>query len=782
MPDKEIISCQDDLCSENSAENKEKQDNCQIKEIEDHYSIAESSTHSKKESSCEESDNSCGCGCSEVSNENKENHKHDQHREHYDCDERSDHTKEKTDDSCSCGCEDTYENEHNTCEVESTHRACGCGCSEGLLEKRESLWTRKNLFVMITSAVLLPVGLYFNYFTGQEIVSEILFLAVIALSGYEIIKSGIMGLLKGNFNINLLMTIAVAVSFAIGSGAEGAVIIFLFYIAEFLENYAGNRARKSIESLLKLAPDTATIKINDKNIELNVNEVKVDDILVVRPGEKISLDGIVINGESTVDQAAITGESIPVNKTEGDNVFAATLNGEGYLEVKVTKKSDETVLSKIINLVRESQQKKSITESFIERFAIYYTPAVVLIAAAIATVPPFVFGQPLYTWIYRALVLLVISCPCAFLLSTPVAMVSGITASTRNGVLIKGSKYVEEMKNISTIVFDKTGTITEGKLEVTDVLTLNNYSKNEILQIAGSLESRSKHPLAEAVINYVEESNMDFKEVKDFKSITGNGVKGRIDGKMFYIGKKSLFKDNPEFPEELINKLQNDGKTIIILGNDDHILAVIGLMDRIRGLSKSTIAGLKERSIKTVMLTGDNEGTAKAVSTKIGIDKYYSGLLPEDKVKIIDELLNKGECVAMIGDGVNDAPALARANVGIAMGAAGSDVAIETADIALMQDDISKINYLIDLSRKTMSVVKQNVSAALLIQLALAALAVFGFVSLWVAVTFGDVGLTLAVILNALQIGIKNKNDAIYENEKHDLNIDYPNLKLKGQN
>ncbi len=782
MPNKEIISCQDDICSENSAENKEKQGNYQIKEIEDQYSIDESSAHGKKESICEESDNSCGCGCSKVSNENKENHKHDQHREHYDCDEHSDHNKEKTYDSCSCGGEDTYENGHNTCEIESTHRACGCGCSEGLLEKRESLWTLKNLFVMITSAVLLPVGLYFNYFTGQEIVSEILFLAVIALSGYEIIKSGIMGLLKGNFSMNLLMTIAVAVSFAIGSSAEGAVIIFLFYIAEFLENYAGNRARKSIESLLKLAPDTATIKINDKNIELNVNEVKVDDILVVKPGEKISLDGIVINGESTVDQAAITGESIPINKTEGDNVFAATLNGEGYLEVKVTKKSDETVLSKIINLVRDSQQKKSSTESFIERFAKYYTPAVVLIAAAIATVPPLVFGQPLYTWIYRALVLLVISCPCAFLLSTPVAMVSGITASTRNGVLIKGSKYVEEMKNISTIVFDKTGTITEGKLEVTDVLTLNNYSKNEILQIAGSLESRSKHPLAEAVINYVEESNMDFKEVKDFKSITGNGVKGCIDGKMFYIGKKSLFKDNPEFPEELINKLQNDGKTIIILGNDHHILAVIGLMDRIRDLSKSTIAGLKERSIKTVMLTGDNEGTAKAVSSKIGIDKYYSGLLPEDKVKIIDELLDKGECVAMIGDGVNDAPALARANVGIAMGAAGSDVAIETADIALMQDDISKINYLIDLSRKTMSVVKQNVLAALLIQLALAALAVFGFVSLWVAVTFGDVGLTLAVILNALQIGIKNKNEAIYENERHELNIDYSNIKLKGQN
>ncbi|HEX3012714.1 MAG TPA: cation-translocating P-type ATPase, partial [Methanobacterium sp.] len=669
MPGKEIISCKtddykpDEPCScgwsENSSKNKQKQDIRQIEEIENHCGFGEDSVHSKKEPICEDEKDSCGCGCNESSAENEKNHSHHKHEEHCDCDEHSDHNKEELDDPCSCGCEDTDENRHDTCEIESSNHACGCGCSEGLLEERKSLWTKKNLFVMITSAILLPVGLYFNYFAGQEILSEIIFLAVIAISGYEIIKSGIMGLLKGNFSMNLLMTIAVAVSFAIGSGAEGAVIIFLFYIAEFLEDYAGNKARKSIESLLKLVPDTATVKRNGKNVELDVNDVKVNDILVVRPGEKISLDGIVINGVSAVNQAAITGESIPVTKTEGDNVFAATLNGEGYLEVKVTKKSDETVLSKIIKLVKESQKKKSNTEAFIERFAKYYTPAVVLIAAAIAIVPPLVFGQPLYTGIYRALVLLVISCPCAFLLSTPVAMVSGVTASTRNGVLIKGSKYVEEMKNISTIVFDKTGTLTEGKLEVTDVIPLNNYSKNEILQIAGSLESRSKHPLAEAIINYVEESNMDFKEVKDFESITGNGVKGRIDEKMFHIGKKSLFKGNSEFPEELIKELQNKGKTAIILSNDKHILAVIGLMDKIRDISKSTIDGLKERNIKTVMLTGDNGGTAKAISTKIGIDKYYAGLLPEDKVKIIDELLDKGECVAMIGDGVNDAPALA---------------------------------------------------------------------------------------------------------------------------
>ncbi len=777
MDNKEIISCKTDHyksdepcgCSEDSTE--KKQDIYQIEEIEEHCDCNEDPAHSKKE--CEDEKDSCGCGCSEGSDEREKTHIHHNHEDHCDCDEHSDHDGEESTDSRGCGCEDTSKKEkHDSCEIESSSHACGCGCSDGLLEERESLWTRKNLFVMITSAVLLPVGLYFNYFTGQEILSEILFLAVIAVSGYEIIKSGIKGLLNGNFSMNLLMTIAVVVSFAIGSGAEGAVIIFLFYIAEFLESYAGNRARKSIKSLLKLAPDTATIKINGKHIKLDVNDVKVDDILIVRPGEKISLDGTVINGISTVNQAAITGESIPVTKSKGDNVFAATLNEEGYLEVKVTKKSDETVLSKIITLVKESQKKKSSTEAFIERFAKYYTPAVVLIAAAVAIIPPLAFGQNLDTWVYRALVLLVISCPCSFLLSTPVAMVSGVTASTRNGVLIKGSKYIEEMRNIDTIVFDKTGTLTEGKLEVTDVLPLNNYSKNEILQIAGSLESRSKHPLAEAVINYVRKSNMEFKEVQKFESITGNGVKGIINEKMFYIGKKSLFKGNPEFPEELINKLQNEGKTAIILGNDEHVLAVIGLMDRIRDLSKSTIAGLKERNIKTVMLTGDNEGTAKAVSSKIGIDKYYANLLPQDKVRIIDELLDKGECVAMIGDGANDAPALARANVGIAMGAAGSDVAIETADIALMQDNISKINYLIDLSRKTMSIVKQNVSAALIIQLALAALAVFGFVSLWVAVTLGDVGLTLAVILNALQIGIKNKNDSIYE-IGHNIEMDY---------
>lgn len=630
-------------------------------------------------------------------------------------------------------------------------------CPTDLFEEKEPS-NNKPAYIILISAIILITGLYFDFFTPHKLLAEILFLSVVIISGYEIIYKGITSLLKGRFTISFLITIAVIGAFLIGEGAEGASVIFLYFIAEFLEDYAGERARRSIGTLVKLAPETATVKRRGKNIKLHAHAVDVDEIVVVRPGDKIPLDGTVIKGISSVNQAAITGESISVTKTGGDAVFAGTLNEEGYLEVKVTKRSDETVLSKIIELVKESQKKKSKTEAFIDKFANYYTPSVIGLAIIVATIPPFIFGLPFDTWFYRALVLLVVSCPCALAISTPVSMVSGITAGTKNGVLIKGGQYVEEMQNVDLMVFDKTGTLTEGKLEVTDVITLNNYSEEEILQIAASLESRSKHPLAEAVIRCIEKSGMGFKEVEDFQSVTGKGIQGRIDNKMFYIGKKSLFKGNPEFPDETIQNLENNGKTAVILGNDEHLLGVIGLMDKIRDLSKSVIRELKKRNIKTVMLTGDNEGAAKAVSSKIGIDAYYAMLLPEDKVKIVDKLLSEHKSVAMVGDGINDAPALARSNVGIAMGAAGSDVAIETADIALMHDDISKVNYLIDLSKKTMNVVKQNVYASILIKTSFAVLAVFGFIPLWMGVAVGDMGLSLAVILNALRIGNRNRN------------------------
>jgi len=626
-------------------------------------------------------------------------------------------------------------------------------CQVNPYEEKKMKKERINpIYIISSSAVILAVGLYFNFFTDQKILAEILFLTVAVISGFEIVPQGIKALLKAKFSISLLITIAALGAFIIGEGAEGASVIFLFFIAEYLEDYASSRARKSIGTLIQLTPEVAVVKRVGKNIELHAHAVNIGEIVVVKPGEKIPLDGIVIHGSSSINQAAITGESIPVSKREGDLVFAGTINEEGYLEVKVTKRSNETILSKIIDLVKESQKRKSKTEAFIDRFSNYYTPAVIGLAIIVVLVPPFIFGLNFDVWFYRALVLLVVSCPCALAISTPVSMVSGITAGTNNGVLIKGGEYIEEMQKIKTMVFDKTGTLTEGKLEVTDVIPLNNYSTTDVLQIAGSLEIKSKHPLAEAVVQYTEKSGMEFKDVSNFESITGKGIKGIIDGKMYYIGKQSYFKDFSNFPDELVQKLQIEGKTIILVGNDKRVLGLMSLRDKIRPFSRSTIQKLREDNIKTVMLTGDNEGTARAVSSSIDIDKYYASLLPEDKVKIIDELLTD-EHVAMVGDGVNDAPALARSNVGIAMGTAGSDAAIETADIALMHDDISKVNYLIRLSKKTMSIVKQNISASIIIKGSFAIGAVLGFVSLWMAVAFGDMGLTLAVILNALRIG-----------------------------
>ena len=662
--------------------------------------------------------------------------------------------KESTEHTCNSECEDEIKDKQGkdkeTCEIRSS--CSSCDCEENLLEEKEQLWDRKPLIIISSSAIILFTALYLDFFMPPSIITVLLFLIVIVISGYNIIKNGLLAILKGNFTMNLLMTIAVLGSFLIGSGAEGAVVIFLFYIALYLENYAGEKARKSIASLLKLVPETATVKKDGKNITLHTHEVETGNILVIKPGDKIPLDGIIINGSSFINQAAITGESLPVCKEIGDDIFAGTINEEGYLEIEVTKRSDETVLSKIVKLVKESQNKRSQTENFIDKFAKYYTPAVILLAALVATVPVVLFGLSLDVWVYRALVLLIISCPCAFLLSTPVAMISGITASTKNGVLIKGSWYVEEMQKIKVILFDKTGTLTKGKLELTDIINLNQTSKDEVLSIASSLESKSKHPLAQAIVNYVEGLDLPTNDVTNFESVTGKGLNGKIDNNQYYVGNKSLFNDKYEFPDDLIEELEDKGKTVVLVGNDKSIIGLIGLRDKLREKSKSTILNLKNKGIKTVMLTGDNQRNTKTVKENIGIDEYFAELLPEDKVSIIEEYLNKYGSVAMVGDGVNDAPALARSSIGIAMGAAGSDVAIETADIALMHDDISKINYLIDISHKTMAIVKQNISVALIIQLALSVLAVFGFVSLWMAVTFGDMGLTLAVILNSLRI------------------------------
>ena len=613
----------------------------------------------------------------------------------------------------------------------------------------------KRVLLILSSATLLFVGLIFKFILKWDVAAEIFFLVTSAISGYNIAKEGFSSLIfRKKLSIDSLIIIAAVGSFLIDHGEEGATVIFLFYLAEFLEDYAAERARKSIASLMKIAPEIAVVKRNGKETEVPVKEVNINEVIVVRPGEKIPLDGLVIRGISTVNQAPITGESIPVTKYVGDEVYAGTINNEGFLEIKVTKRSEETLLSKIVKLVEEAQKMKSPTEKFINKFSKYYTPSVILLALCVATIPTFVFSLPFNEWFYKALVLLVVSCPCALAISTPVAMISGITSAARNGVLIKGSTYVEEVSKVRVFAFDKTGTLTEGRLKVTDVISLR-HSREDVLSIAASLEALSEHPIAKAIVEEAKKERGSIRVVDDFKAITGKGVAGRIEGQTYLVGSRRLFKEvSTDFPEEEVWKLENEGKTVIFVGNEKEIIGLIAVMDKIRDTTVVTMNELRRRGVKTVMITGDNERTAKAIAKRIGIAEYKAELLPEDKVSIIEELTKEYERVAMVGDGVNDAPALARATVGIAMGAIGSDVSLETADIALMQDDLSKLLYLIKLSKKTLEIVKENVLASILIKGSFAILVFPGLITLWLAVAVGDMGLSLAVILNAMRLSL----------------------------
>jgi Cd2+/Zn2+-exporting ATPase len=493
-----------------------------------------------------------------------------------------------------------------------------------------------------------------------------------------------------------------------------------------------------------------------REIAVHAHEVEVGEVVVVKPGEKVPLDGVITSGISSLNQAALTGESAPVVKTVGDTAFAGTICEDGYLEVRVTKRSDETILSRIVQLVDEAQRKKTPTEAFIDRFSRYYTPIVITLAALTVLLPVLLLGLPFSEWFYRGLVLLVISCPCAMAISTPVSMVSGLTAAARRGILIKGGDVIEELKDVKVIIFDKTGTLTEGRLAVTDVIGLNGATEGEVVKIAASLGVKSTHPASQAIAKKADDEKVVLAPITDFKSIAGKGITGRLNGADFYVGSRSLLSGvNSRLPLDVVDRLESEGKTLMLVGTDTHIIGVIGLKDRIRDASAGTLQALTARGIKTVMLTGDNDRAAAAIANELQLSEYYAGLLPEDKVRHVAELATAYKHVAMVGDGVNDAPAMARANVGIAMGAAGSDVAIETADIALMYDDLSKVTYLIDLSKKTMSVVRENVIVSILVKGSFAVLALPGIITLWLAVGIGDMGLSLAVILNALRIGSK---------------------------
>ncbi|HQD26190.1 MULTISPECIES: cation-translocating P-type ATPase [Methanoculleus] len=629
-------------------------------------------------------------------------------------------------------------------------------CRAGVCEIHRPAITRRQITIFAVSGALLLLGIFIEYFTPYPFIGTILLLAAAIISGYEVLRSGFLALIRLQFSISVLISIAAAGAFLTGNPAEGATVLYLYAIAEFLEEYAAGRAERSIASLLEIAPQTARVRRGDGEVIVPVGEVGVGEIAIVRPGDTVPLDGVVIAGVSSVNQAAITGESVPVAKGVGDDVYAGTQNVEGYLEVRVTKPEEESTIARVVALVAEAQAHTSPTEAFIERFSRYYTPAIILLAALLVVIPPLAFGVPFIEAFYRALILLVIACPCALAISTPVSMVSGITTAARNGVLIKGRDSLEAVGHAKVVVFDKTGTLTTGRLEVVDVIGLA-MPAGEVLRIAASLESRSGHPIAEAVRRRAVEEGIALRDVEEFASITGRGVQGRIGSENYLLGNEALFAGlESGLWRTAYERLENEGKTVVLAGTDSQVIGLIALSDVIRENAQETVAELKSRNIRTVMLTGDNERVGSAVARRIGIDECHAGLLPEEKVTMVERLMERYGLVVMVGDGVNDAPALARANVGVAMGAIGSDVAIEAADIVVMEDDISRIAYLVTLSKKTVSVIRQNVTAALVVKLGIAALAVPGLATLWMAVAIGDMGLSLAVIANALRIGRPN--------------------------
>lgn len=604
------------------------------------------------------------------------------------------------------------------------------------------------------------IGLLNQWQFGEDhIYSFGAFFLSIVIGGYSLFKTGFNNLFRLQFDMKTLMTVAVIGAAIIGEWSEGAIVVILFAISEQLERFSMDKARQSIKSLMNIAPRKARIRRNGEELTLSVKDIKIGDCLIVKPGEKLAMDGRVTTGHSSINQSAITGESIPVEKSAGDTVYAGTLNSEGYLEIEVTKLVKDTTLQKIIHLVEEAQAEKAPSQSFIDRFARYYTPAIMIIALLVAIVPPLLFGAGWEAWIYQGLAVLVVGCPCALVISTPVAIVTAIGNAAKQGVLIKGGVYLEEMGRLKAIAFDKTGTLTKGEPVVTEFINYSSHTDDQMLSIVASIESYSQHPLAGAILRMAESRNVSFRqlEISNFTSITGKGIRATIDNFTYCIGNRQLFEEDlqiilPENIKTILNTLQNKGNTIMIVGNEENILSIVAVADELRDQSKHVLESLKEIGIKhTVMLTGDDQRTGNAIGETLGIDQVKAELLPDEKLTAIREVHAQYGSVAMVGDGVNDAPALASSNVGIAMGSAGTDTALETADVALMGDDLEKLPYTISLSRRALNIIKQNIALSLGLKAIALLLVIPGWLTLWIAI-LSDMGATLLVTLNSLRL------------------------------
>jgi Zn2+/Cd2+-exporting ATPase len=672
------------------------------------------------------------------------------------------------------------------------------------LAEAAAVWRSRRAVGTGVGAVFVAVGLVLEFLlpafdpalatvAGRTYdLSAALFVAAVVVAGTPILRNGYYSARNRSLDIDFLMSVGIVASVAAHHPKEGAMLAVLFSVAELLERFSMDRARDSLRELMDLSPETATVRRADGTEEtVPADELAIGDRVVVRPGEKIPADGVVADGSSAVDQSPITGESVPVDKAAGDEVYAGTILESGYLEVDVEREANESTIARIARLVEDAERQQTKREQFVDRFAGVYTPIVVSIAVAAALVPPLLFGGSWSYWFVVGLTLLVLSCPCALVISTPVSVVSGITSAAKNGVLIKGGRHLEAVGESDVLAMDKTGTLTTGDLSVTNVVALEGADEIEVLRRAGAAERRSEHPIGRAIVGYAREQSIDADgpDVSNFEALTGKGVRAEVDGTTHYVGKPGLFEGLADLEHvhatdggvvlesmgyeagtesacdregcldvlgDVVPDLQAEGKTVVIVGTDEGPIGVVAVADRVRPPAAWTVSRLREQGVRVVMLTGDNEGTARAIAEEVGIEEYHAELLPEEKLELIRKLEGDSEDdrarVAMVGDGINDAPALATAEVGIAMGAAGTDTALETSDVALMGDDLTRLPYLYRLSRKANGVIRQNVWSSLAVKAVLAAGAPFGIVTVIHAVVIGDMGMSLGVTGNAMRL------------------------------
>jgi Cd2+/Zn2+-exporting ATPase len=619
-----------------------------------------------------------------------------------------------------------------------------------------SFWDRQQLPLSTgLCALFLVAGIISDLMLSPDWFTYLCYAVAYIAGGTLSTREALRALHRGTLNVNFLMVAAALGAATIGEPREGAILLFLFSLSNTLEQYAMGRTRHAIESLMELHPQQALVRRGDAEIVVPVEALRLGDQVLVKPGERLPADGKVIKGDSSIDQSPITGESLPVEKTVGSEVFAGTINQQGYLEVEVTKLAQETTLARIIQLVEQAQAKRAPTQRMIDRFGSYYTWVIVL-ATALAIVLPLALGRPFYETFYRAMILLVVASPCALVISTPASILSAIAGGARRGVLFKGGAFLEALGTVKVVALDKTGVLTTGRPRVTDVVSLDGTNPSDLLRLAAAIEKRSEHPLAEAIVSAARERGLELPEVEDFQALPGQGVRGRVGEREIWLGNERLFAARDSIvtreAREKLRALSAQGKTCVLVA-EQRALGLIAVADRMRPGAPEAVARLHALGIQTVMLTGDSPAAGAAIAQQLGIDAYHAQLLPHDKVQAVEQLQRAHGRLAMIGDGVNDAPALASASVGITLGGAGTDVALETADVVLMADDLAKLPYAIQLSRQARRVIRQNLALALTVIITL--IVANSLNAPWLTLPLGVVGhegSTLIVVANGLRL------------------------------